>query len=262
MAGSASDTLAVTHDRLLGGRVLFDQPADGYRASVDAVLLAAAVAALPGQRVLELGSGAGATALCLARRVEGCQVTGLERDPQLAALANANAAANGWADRMLFVTGDVVEQHSKVPEGDFDHAFANPPYLEAERADRRGHGASSDADSARRRAHLAEIEDAVPLAAWLDRLCRAVRPKGRIALIQRADRLADILAGLNGRAGDIAVLPLWPKAGAPARRVIVSARAGSHAPLRLLAGLVLHDADGAYSAAAQAILRDCAPLDL
>jgi tRNA1(Val) A37 N6-methylase TrmN6 len=244
----------ITHDRLLGGRIRFDQPAAGYRAAIDPVLLAAAVPARDGETIVDLGSGAGAAALCLAARVPGCRVTGIERDAGLVALANANAAANGMTDRVRFVAGDIAGPMCDSAGGPFDHAMTNPPYLEAARADLRA-AVPFGRDSA-------EIEDDTPLSVWLDRLCRMVRPKGRVTLIHRADRLDDILIGLDRRAGDVAVLPLWPKAGRAARRILVTARPGTEAPLRLLAGLVLHDADGGFSPAATAILNDAAPLTL
>ena len=245
---------ALTQDRLLGGLVRFAQPASGYRVAIDPVLLAAAVPARAGESVLELGSGAGAAALCLAARVPKCRIVGIERDPALVDIATANAAANSLDDRVRFVVGNIADSMPEIPAGAFDHAFANPPYLEAARADLRVAGPPGR--------DAAEIEGETPLDTWLAQLCRAVRPKGRIALIQRADRLDDILVGLDRRAGEIAVLPLWPKSGVAARRVIVSARPGTASPLRLLPGLVLHDADGAYSAEAAAILYDAAPLAL
>ena len=64
------------------------------------------------------------------------------------------------------------------------------------------------------------------------------------------------------RAGDIAVFPLWPGIGKPASRVIVRARKGVASPTRLLPGLVLHEADGRYTTAADAILREGAGLIL
>lgn len=258
MTGAGVETPAVTQDALLAGRIRFDQPADGYRAAIDPVLLAAAVPARPGERVLDLGAGAGAASLCLAWRVADCRITGIEREAALVALANANAAVNGMERRVAFRVGDIAEAMADSGEGAFDHAIANPPYLEAGRADLRQRAG----DDASERARRAEIEDETPLAVWLDRMCRAVRPKGRITLIQRVDRLDDILAVLRGRAGDIAVLPLWPRAGVPARRAIVSARPGTRAPMRLLPGLVLHSDDGAYTDAAAAILQDGAALDL
>src|SRR5271155_1983195 len=90
---SSSD---VTDDTLLDGKVVFRQPATGYRAAIDPVLLAAAVPDAVQGRVLDLGCGAGAAMLCLARRRDDLHVVGLERDPKLAELARQNAASNGF----------------------------------------------------------------------------------------------------------------------------------------------------------------------
>lgn len=254
----------VSHDRLLGGRVLFDQPVEGYRSAIDPVLLAAAVPAKAGETVLELGSGAGAASLCLAVRVPGCRITGVEQDATLVALANANACANNVADRVRFVVGDIAAAQPDIDTGGFDHVMANPPFLEAARADLRGvdlrDSGARNAGDARWRA--ATIEGEATLDVWLRRMCGAARRKGRVVLIHRADRLGDIMAGLTGKAGDITILPLWPKAGQPARRIIVTARPGTATPQRLLAGLVLHGTNGTYSAAATAILDEAAALDL
>ena len=248
------DTAVLTHDRLLAGRVIFDQPAEGYRAAIDPVLMAAAVPVRPGETILDLGSGAGAASLCLAVRIPGCTVIGVERDAALVAIANANALANDLAGRVRFVAGDVRDSLSELDGMTFDHAMANPPYLEPARADLRGPSSS--------RHREATVESDADLDDWIQALCRSVKRKGRITLIQRADRLADILTALRPRAGDVTILPLWPKAGRAARRVIVSARPGTSAPLRLLNGFVLHNEDGEFSSAADAILNDAAALRL
>ena len=249
---SAGVADAATDDALLGGRVILRQPAAGYRVAIDPVLLAAAVPAAAGDRVLELGSGVGAAALCLAHRVAGCAIVGLEVAPDLVALARHNAAANGVADRVTFIAGDL---RAPPPDrvGVFDQVLANPPYLPAAAVTPPDHPGKASAN----------VEGAAaPLVGWLDAMIAAVRPKGRITLIHRADRLGEVLAGLDRRAGAVVVWPLWPGDGQAAKRVIVTARRGVATPLRLAAGLALHTRDGAYTPAAQAVLRDGAALDL
>lgn len=250
---SAADTLspATTEDRLLGGRVRLRQPAAGYRVAVDSVLLAAAVPARGGESVLELGSGSGAAALCLHQRVPDCRITGLELDPGLLALARANADLNDAGAQVSFLAGDVAAPPPQIAAHAFDHVCANPPFLERGRADLRGGPPRHVA---------AHIEQGASLAIWIDKMANAVKPKGRLTLIQRADRLDDVLAALRRHAGEIVVFPLWPKAGRPAKRVLVSARTAVSTPLRLSAGLVLHEESGAYSAAARAVLENAAPL--
>jgi tRNA1(Val) A37 N6-methylase TrmN6 len=241
---------SVTEDGLLGGRVRLLQPRDGYRAAVDPVLLAAAVPAMPGERVLDLGCGVGAAAFCLLARRPGIRVVGLEIQAELAGLAGRNAVLNGAAEGFRVVAGDAARPPEPL-EG-FDHVMTNPPFL--------GEGAGTrPADGSRALAH---VEGGLDLAGWLKAAVKALRPKGRLTLIHRADRLAEILAILEKRGvGEVTVLPLWPKAGRAAGRVIVMARKAVRTPLRLLPGLVLHAPDGAYTPEAEAVLRGGAGLD-
>ena len=243
----ADDPSRTTRDRLLGGRVVLDQPAAGLRATTDSVLLAAAVRAGPMETVLDLGCGTGAAALCLVARVAGCRIVGLEADRELAARAQANAAVNGASDRVTVVTGAVPDASAPELEGPFDHVMTNPPYLPPARSrtDRNG-------------ARAAAMVESVDLAVWLGYALARLRSKGVLTLVHRADRLDDLLAALTGEAGDIAILPLWPDgSGAkPARRLLVSARKGVKTPPRLLPGLALHGRDGIYTETAEAILRD------
>lgn len=250
MTGAAAGD--VSEDALLGGRVRLLQPRHGYRAAIDPVLLAAAVPAKVGERVLELGCGAGAAALCLAARVPGVQVVGLEVQSGLADLARRSTALNGVEGRVAIAAGDLLAPPAAVTEAPFDHVMANPPHLAAD-------AATAPPDPAKAQA---QVEGAARLADWVGTAVRLVRPKGSVTLVHRADRLDDLLVALrDAGAGGLAVLPLWPSAGAPAKRVIVQARRGVRAPLRLLAGLVLH-ADGGYTPAADAVLRDAAALPL
>lgn len=238
-------------DRLLGGRVQLFQPRHGYRAAIDPVLLAAAVAARPGDRVADLGTGVGTAALCLAARVEGLALTGVEAAPVLAGLAQRNAMTNGCAERFQVIEADIRTLPAAL-HGAFDQVMMNPPYQRA--------GSDSPApDPVKRRANA---EQGAVLADWIGAASRLLQPRGTLTVIHRADRLDDLLAALHGRFGSLAVLPLRPRAGADASRVIVAARRGGRGPLRLLPGLALHGPGQAYSAAAEAVLRDAAPIPL
>jgi tRNA1(Val) A37 N6-methylase TrmN6 len=178
-------------------------------------------------------------------------VTGLERDTALAALAGESARRSGLAGRVTVVTGDLAAPPPEVAGRIFDHVATNPPFLAARSAGARG-GPKDDA-------HV----EGLPLATWLALCLRRLRSRGTLTLVHRADRLPDILAGLGPRVGDIAVLPVWPRADAVmAGRVIVAARKGGRGPARLLRGLVLHTADGSFTSEAAAVLRDAAALPL
>jgi tRNA1(Val) A37 N6-methylase TrmN6 len=244
---------AITEDAFLGGRVRLRQPAQGYRAATDPVLLAAACAAKPGDVVVDLGCGAGAAALCLAARTPGLVLHGLELQPEYAALARENAALN--AAPLTVHQGDIAAPPPEFRALTADWAIMNPPYFDADAVPSPGPGR----DMARR-------EGAAGVASWLDCALRRLRQGGRLAVIHRAEALPRILAALEGRAGDIAVLPLIPRPGRPAGRVIVKARKDSAAPFRLCAPLVMHagvahvaDRDD-FSPQAAAALRDAAPL--
>ena len=244
----------LTCDALLGGRVRLLQPRRGYRAATDPVFLAAACPARPGQVVLDLGCGAGAAALCLAARVTGLQMHGLERQPAYAALARRNAEAAGVP--LQVHEGDLRAMPAALRALNADHVLANPPFFPPE--------APPAADPGR---DAAQREDAAP-ADWIAAALRRLRPGGRLTLIHRTERLTALLTALEGRAGDVALLPLSAREGRPAGRVILQARKGARGPLRLLAPLVIHAgprhlADGDdFSPAAVAVLRDAAPLTL
>ena len=244
--GIVLDDVATTADTLLGGKVIFYQPAEGYRAAIDPVLLAAAVPARAGEHILDLGAGAGAASLCLARRVPGCRVTGLEVDPAMVSIARTNAAENGFGERLSFVVGNVAAPPKELRPQSFDAVMANPPF----RAE--GSGTPSP-DAGKQRANE---EGEADLRLWIATALEVLKPRGTLVLIHRADRVDEITALLHGKAGELQILPLWPKAGKPAKRVILRARKGIKTGATMLAGLVLHEADGKYTAAAEAVLRD------
>ena len=240
-----------THDAVLDGRVWLSQPARGYRAGVDAALLAAACDAADGQRVIEAGCGAGAALLAAAVRRPGAHFTGIERDPAALALARENIATNEMAERVDAVAGDVGLRFSGLGLQPFDAALANPPFFDDPDALR-------GPAEARRGAWMADDG----LEAWLGFLTKAVREGGTITLIHRADRLGDILRLLAPKAGSAQVRPVQPFADQPAKRVLVRAVKTGKAPLRLLPPLILHDREGGkHTGEAEAILRGEAALD-
>jgi tRNA1(Val) A37 N6-methylase TrmN6 len=241
----------LTDDAVLDGRVRLRQPRDGYRAGVDAALLAAACDAAPGARVIEAGCGAGGALLAAAIRRPGAWFTGVERDPVAVALARENAALNGLEDRVEMVEADVSGGFRALGLEPFDHALCNPPFFDDPGELRAPHPAKAGAWMA----------DA-GLGAWTGFLLKAVREGGSITVIHRADRLADLLALLGEKAGSFRIRPIHPFADAPAKRVLVRAVKTGKAPLVLLPPLVLHDREGGkHTAQVEAILRGRTALD-
>uniref|UniRef100_B0T4X7 Methyltransferase small n=1 Tax=Caulobacter sp. (strain K31) TaxID=366602 RepID=B0T4X7_CAUSK len=242
--------MGVSEDTVLNGRVRLRQPLAGYRAGMDAALLAAACDAHPGERVIEAGCGVGGALLAAASRRKGARFVGLERDPAAADLARGNIALNGLADRVEVVTGDIERGFRALDLPVFDAVISNPPFFD---------------DPGALRAPAPEKSGAWMadggLEAWTAFCLKAVREGGTVTLIHRADRLAGILALLTPKAGSFKIRPIAPFADAPAKRVIVRAIKTGKAPLVLLPPLVLHEREGAgHSAAAEAILRGEAAL--
>lgn len=238
----------ITEDAFLGGRLRLRQPRKGHRAGHDAMLLAAATDARPGELVVEFGAGVGAAGLALASRIKGIDLTLVDVDERFVALAQENAALNGIECRAVVLDvaakADAFSGAGLAPDS-ADRVLINPPFNDAGR-----HQPSPDLG--RRAAHEAGPST---LESWIHAARRLLRPGGRLTLIWRADGVGDILAALDRGFAGIAVLPVHPKPGAAAIRVLVQAEKGSGAPLTLLPGLVLNGEAGKPAARTEAVLR-------
>lgn len=245
----ADKNQAVTQDRVLDGRLTLLQPRDGYRVAIDPILLAAAVPAAAGDDVLDLGCGIGTAGLCVAARVAGCHVTGIDLQPFLIELAERNAAANGFASRVHFEVGDVLAQTA----GRYRHVLANPPYLERARA-----SLSPNPIKA-----AANVEGDAVLADWVKAAIAAALPGGTVTFIHRADRAVELERLMAAGLGQLCLLPLVPKAGTGPKRVLVQGVRGAAAsPTEVLLPLVLHGDGGSFTSAAEAVLRGGSALSL
>ncbi len=244
---------AVTADHLLGGRVAYMQPRDGFRAAIDPVLLAAAVPARTGERVLEGGTGAGAAMLCLAARVPDLRGFGLDRDPGLLRLAQANAAANAKSG-LLFAAGDLA---ASPIGGVFDHAFANPLRISMTPM------ASPSPFSAREAAKRSSLGP-IHLFGW--RPCPTrLRHRGTLTFLFCPPRLLEAAAQRAMQVSKVpaeCVFPIWPKQGQPARLLLVQGPRHGRASLVLAQGLILHTETGAFRPEAELILRAGSALQL
>jgi tRNA1Val (adenine37-N6)-methyltransferase len=240
-AGPELPPNGVTSDHLLGGRVAYMQPRDGFRAAIDPVLLAAAIPARAGDRVLEGGTGAGAALLCLAARVADISGIGIDRDPALLRLARSNAAANARSG-LLFVAGDIT---ASPIGGEFDHAFANPPY----------HAASGTKSPSRLR-EAAKRSSPDQLSVWVAALSRPLRHRGTLTMILPPRLLEAALSAMQAcKVPAECVFPIWPVQGQPARLMLVQGRRHGRSPLVLAYGLALHTETGAFRPEAELVLR-------
>ena len=228
------------------------QPKEGYRAGIDAVLLAAAIPAGPGDIALEAGAGVGVASLCLAARISDVTITALELQPELVVLARENVARNNRKQRIELFEGTVLSPPPAIATHQFDHFFFNPPFHEKEK----GTKAPSQQKELSNRGDEAKFED------WLSFGLARLKSGGRLTLIHKTERLPDIIANLSSKAGTIKVFPLWPRHGMPAKRVIVTAIKGSRTPLELLSGLVLHEAGREFTHDAEEVLRHGAAISL
>ena len=241
--------MTVTDGTLLGGRVVYRQPAAGHRSGIEPVFLAASVQARPGARVLEGGSGAGAGLLCLAARVPDLIGVGVEIAPEPLACAEANALAN-QATGVRFVAGDLTDTALDLGAATrFDHAIANPPWHPP---------GTTSPDSGR---ELARRAPPGVFALWAAALAARLRHRGSLTLVFPAAALPEALAAISAAGcGSPAIFPLWPKPGLSAKLMLLRAIKGGRGPCQLLAGLVLHEPDGQFTPSAEAILRHGAAL--
>lgn len=234
---------------LLSGRVKLHQPLKGYRAGMDAVMLAASLSAGAGEHLIELGCGPGAALMSAALRLPDARFTAFEVEGWAADLARKNAQDNNVSDRVEIIEEDIARIE---PRQDIDQVFFNPPFFD-------------DPDALRPPSPEKErawMSGDAPLPVWMRAAGYLLKGKGYLTLIHRADALADILAAAQPVFGSAVILPIHPRADRPAKRVIVKFRKGGKSPLKLLPPLVLHDGEAReYSARAQAVY-DGAALEL
>jgi tRNA1(Val) A37 N6-methylase TrmN6 len=242
---------SLTEDAFLGGRVVALQPEKGFRAGIDSVFLAATVPCQEGETLFEAGIGAGVASLCVAARVPGIHITGVEVAVRYALMAEQNARRNSFEDAIRVIKGDVKDalrrDLAQFPaHGSFNHAFANPPFFDDDKV-------TQPAGHLRAVANTFGPED---LELWIKVLGTMVALRGTATIVHRADSLGRLLTAMGERFGDIRVAPLFARQGMAASRVIVQGVRGSRAPMQLLPGLVLHAEGSTFTPEAEAILRD------
>ena len=246
----------ITRDAFLGGRLTLSQPRSGFRAGLDSVLLGAAVPAGT-HNLLDLGAGVGTAGLCALALGLAEQAHMVERDETTLALARDNIVHNGLAGRAEVLALDILakgagRRAAGLADNAYDMVIANPPFF--------GSGQGTRAPDAARAG--ARHMDADSLDIWVKCAATAASAGGTAIFIYPAEGLGTLLAAFDRRFGDITVLPLCPRPGAPASRVIMRGNKGSRAPLKLLASRTLHAAQGnGFAPEFEAILRGADVLD-
>ncbi len=251
VSAHAAVPTSLTEDAFLGGRINLLQPEKGYRAGIDAVFLAATVPCSAGEQVFEAGIGAGAAALCVTARCPGVHLTGIENNARYALLCEENAKRNGYAQHVKVINAELKDAMRRelihMPQhGSFQHAFANPPFFEDGKV-------TPSPSLLKAKAHSFGPDD---LDLWIKVMIAMVGLRGTVTLIHRPEALGKILASMEEKLGDIRVAPLHAREHTTASRIIVQGVKGSRAPLQLLPGLILHNADNSFTEAADAILRE------
>lgn len=250
-AGVSPGLGEIVEDRLLDGRLLLRQPRKGHRAGSDAILLAAALPQLGAGALLDMGAGVGTVGLAVALAQPELHVTLLERDPELAELATQNAAANGMAERVSVIAGDVTARASELglAPASFDAVAMNPPFYPSG-------GTRASPTPNRKAAHVAEGS----LVPWFKTARRLLKPGGLLAIIHRAEALPELLGDLGFGFGGLTIRPIHGFADRPAIRVIVTAVANSRKPAELLPAFVINGPDGLLTPLSDAVHRGRAPL--
>ncbi len=235
-----------TINDFLSGKVKLKQPKIGYRATSDAVLVAAAVRAKPGQTILDVGCASGVVGLCVAARVPDVSVTGVELQPDLALLASDNATLNAFD--MTIIQADIGQRVKSLHGRQFHHVVTNPPFY---------------TETPKRREEQVETayKQVLPIADWLKFCLKHVRAKGTLTVIHRTEAVPEILAYLNSHLGGLTLIPIYPKPGGMPKRVIIRGEVGSKKPFSLHPGIVLHHPDNTRTAVAEEIMRNGASLD-
>jgi tRNA1(Val) A37 N6-methylase TrmN6 len=233
---------------VLNHRVRLLQAPGGFKTSLDSVMLAAACPARAGERILDLGCGVGGAGFCVAARVDKISLTGIDIQSSHIDLAIQNIALNKMEGRAEFFTGDVRD----FRRDEFDHAICNPPYMDA--------GTHTPSPSAPKATALYHSDENISVKNWVDAGFRNLKNGGSFTIIHRADHADKIIQALGARFGAVEIIPLYPRAGGAAKRVIIRTLKNRKSPARIHPGIILHEQDGSYRAAADAILRDAAAI--
>lgn len=232
---------------ILNGSISLKQPEHGFRTSIDAVLLAAACPCQENQKIADFGCGVGSASIAAIARVPNIQLCGFEMQENHIPIARENAKNNGFEQNANFHHQDITNLPEEYAHN-FDHIICNPPYED--------HGKHITSPKDEKAKAIGHSQDSVDIASWVKAAFFALKSGGGLTIIHKADQLQTIMIALGKSFGATEIIPLWPKAGKPAKRVIIRTIKHRKSPANILPGLVLHNENGQYTDEAEKILRN------
>jgi tRNA1(Val) A37 N6-methylase TrmN6 len=254
-AAAADRSLIMSGLNFLGGKIRLAQAQTGHRAGTDAVLLASTVAPSFDGHIVDAGAASGAVGLSVAARAPRSSVELIEIDSEALALARDNVAANGMEHRVSVRAGDLLgdfkaREAAGLTAAKADLVLTNPPFFDENQM-------RVAKDPAKQRAHIMPENG---LERWILACHALLKPKGELIMIHRADAVPALLTAMSGRFGNLKVLPVYPRRGSPATRILIGGVKESRAPFVLLPGLILHESDGKFTPETEALHRGTASL--
>ncbi len=237
---------------VLNKHVQLHQAPEGFRTSMDSIMLAAACPVRTGQNVLDLGCGVGSAGLCVLHRIVDMTLLGVDIQADHIELAIKNAAINNMAKNSSFLCADIRDL-TRDDIGAFDHVICNPPYKAA--------GSHKHSPSPAKAQAMGHVNGDISLRNWIDCAWHHIKGQGSLTIVHEAEQCDSIIQGLYSerggrRFGNIEIIPLYPKAGVAAKRVIIRAWKHKKSGSSVLPGITLHNMNGSYTPEADKILRD------
>ena len=243
-----------TRDAFLDGKFeVLQMSGSGHRSGLDAILLAAALPIDISGKLADLGSGSGVAGLAAISLRPDLNVQMVENNSQLADLAyqSSKLAANAkMKHRIEVLQADVTlsglkREKAGLHDNSFDFVIMNPPYNDV--ASNR-----TSTDILKAEAHMMGEGG---LDAWMRTATTILKPRGMLAMIYRASSIGQIIAATQGRFGGLTILPIHSRVNEPAKRLLIRATKGSRAPIVFAPPVVIHQDDGSFTTAADAILK-------
>jgi tRNA1Val (adenine37-N6)-methyltransferase len=235
-----------TTDSILNGALTLVQPRNGYRFSIDSILLGRFVRVRKRDRVLELGAGCGVISVMIAALWLPREVVAVEIQPDLAAIAERNAALN-QLDSIRVISADLRARRIEgLAPASFDVVVANPPY--------RALGSGRRSPNPGRR--VAREERAATLADFVAAAKRFAANGAKAAFVFDASRSAELLRCLAGHSLEPKRIRfVHPRADAPAATILVEARKDGGIEVAIEPPLMLYDRPGVYSDEARELMQ-------